>query len=76
MGLWFYYKVTNGCLRIVDHTNIVYVENLSNRITLNSLKYYLKEKLFDWGKKDIIYKQVINDLYSKDILDDNDIKSI
>ncbi len=42
----------------------------------NKLMKLLKEKLFGWGKKDSIYKQVVNDLYDKDILDDGDIKDI
>lgn len=52
----------------------------------NSLEYFkrkftklikfLQEKLFDWGKKEPMYNKVIDDLYNKDILDDNDIRSI
>jgi hypothetical protein len=39
------------------------------------LKKFLQEKLFGWGKKNPIYKQVVNDLYDKDILDKDDINS-
>lgn len=42
----------------------------------NKLMKFLQEKLFGWGKKDPIYKQVVDDLYDKDILDDDDINSI
>ncbi|MDD2435773.1 MAG: plasmid recombination protein [Bacilli bacterium] len=42
----------------------------------NKLKKFLQEKLFGWGKKDPVYKQVVDDLYNKDILDEDDIKSI
>lgn len=42
----------------------------------NKLMKLLKEKLFGWGKKDPLYEQVVNDLYDKDILDDDDIKEI
>jgi hypothetical protein len=42
----------------------------------NKLKKFLQEKLFSWGKKDPIYKQVVDDLYDKDILEEEDIKSI
>ena len=42
----------------------------------NKLIKFIQEKLFGWGKKDPIYKQVVGDLYDKDILDDTDIKSI
>ncbi len=42
----------------------------------NKLKKFLQEKLFGWGKKDPIYKQVVNDLHNKDILDEDDIKHI
>ena len=41
----------------------------------NKLKKFLQEKLFGWGKKNPIYKQVVNDLYDKDILDKDDINS-
>jgi hypothetical protein len=58
-------------------------ENSSLRQTIkyfkdkfNKLKKFLKEKLFGWGKKDLIYKKVVDDLYDKDILDNNDINSI
>src|SRR5574344_1027474 len=40
------------------------------------LTKFLKDKLFGWGTKDPIYKQVIDDLYNKDILNDKDINSI
>ena len=36
----------------------------------------LKEKLFSWGKKDPIYKQVVNDLYDRNIIDDKDMNSV
>ena len=42
----------------------------------NKLKKFLQEKLFGWGKKDPIYKQVVDDLYNEDILDEDDIKNI
>jgi len=42
----------------------------------NKLKKLLQEKLFSWGRKDLIYKQVVDDLYNKNILDNKDIKSI
>lgn len=42
----------------------------------NKLMKLLKEKLFGWGKKDPLYEQVVNDLYDKDILDDDNIKEI
>lgn len=58
-------------------------ENFSLRQTIkyfkdkfNKLKRFLQEKLFGWGKKDPIYKQVVDDLYDKDILEEGDIKSI
>lgn len=58
-------------------------ENSSLRQTIryfkdkfNKLKKFLQEKLFGWGKKDPIYNQVVNDLYNKDILDEDDVKSI
>ncbi|MDD4298882.1 MAG: hypothetical protein PHS98_04575 [Bacilli bacterium] len=34
------------------------------------MKKFLQEKLFGWGKKNPIYKQVVDDLYDKNILDD------
>jgi hypothetical protein len=37
---------------------------------------FLQEKLFGWGKKEPMYKKVVEDLYDKDILDGNDIKRI
>ena len=40
------------------------------------LKKFLQEKLFGWGKKDPIYKQVVNDLYDEEILEEEDIKNI
>ena len=39
------------------------------------LEKFLQEKLFGWGKKDPIYKQVVNDLYDEEILDKDDINS-
>lgn len=58
-------------------------ENFSLRQTIryfkdkfNKLIKFLQEKLFGWGKKDPIYKKVIDDFYNKDILDGNDIKEI
>ncbi|MDD2518820.1 MAG: plasmid recombination protein [Bacilli bacterium] len=58
-------------------------ENFSLRQTIryfkdkfNKLKKFLQEKLFGWGKKDPIYIQVVDDLYDKNILEDDDIKSI
>ena len=42
----------------------------------NKLIKFLQEKLFDWGKKEPMYKKVVEDLYEKDILDGNDIKCI
>lgn len=40
------------------------------------LKKFLQEKLFGWGKKDPIYKQIVNDLYDEEILEEEDIKNI
>jgi hypothetical protein len=37
---------------------------------------FLQEKLFGWGKKEPMYKKVVDDLYNKNILDEDDIKSI
>jgi hypothetical protein len=58
-------------------------ENFSLRQTtryfkdkFNKLIKFLKEKLFGWGKKDLIYKQVVESLYDKGILDADDINSI
>ena len=58
-------------------------ENSSLRQTIrcfkdkfNKLIKFLQEKLFGWGKKDLMYKKVVEDLYDKDILDDKDINSI
>jgi chromosome segregation ATPase len=58
-------------------------ENFSLR---NSLEYFkkkftklmkfLQEKLFGWGKKDPMYKKVVEDLYNKDIIDADDMKGI
>ncbi len=42
----------------------------------NKLKKFLHEKLFGWGKKNPVYKQVVEDLYDEDILDEYDINSI
>ncbi len=42
----------------------------------NKLIKFLQEKLFGWGKKEPIYKKVVEDLYDKDILDVNDMKRI
>ena len=58
-------------------------ENSSLRQTIRHFKdkftkliKFLQEKLFGWGKKEDIYNKVVEDLYNKDILDDDDIKSI
>ncbi len=58
-------------------------ENFSLRNSLeyfkkkfNKLKKFLKEKLLGWGKKVPMYNKVIEDLYDRNILDDNDIKEI
>ena len=58
-------------------------ENFSLRQTIRyfkdkfkKLKKFLQEKLFGWGKKDLIYKQVVNDLYGEEILEEEDIKNI
>ncbi len=58
-------------------------ENFSLRQTIkyfkdkfNKLIKFLQEKLFGWGKKEPMYKKVVEDLYDKDILDGNDIKRI
>lgn len=58
-------------------------ENFSLRQTIkyfkdkfNKLIKFLQGKLFGWGKKDSIYKQVVKDLYDNDILDDDNISSI
>ena len=58
-------------------------ENFSLRSSLEyfekkftKLIKFLQEKLFGWGKKDPIYKQVADDFYDKKILDDKDINSI
>lgn len=40
------------------------------------LTKFLKDKLFSWGTKDPIYKQVIDDLYDKNILNDKELESI
>jgi len=37
---------------------------------------FLQEKLFGWGTKSQIYKQVVDDFYNKKILDNKDINSI
>jgi hypothetical protein len=58
-------------------------ENFSLRSSLEYFKKkftklikFLQEKLFGWGKKDPMYKKVVEDLYDKDILDKDDIKNI
>jgi hypothetical protein len=58
-------------------------ENFSLRSSLEYFKKkftklikFLQEKLFGWDKKEPMYKKVVDDLYNKGILDDNDIKSI
>jgi len=58
-------------------------ENFSLRSSLEYFKKkftklikFLQAKLFGWGKKDPMYKKVVDDLYDKNILNDNDIKSI
>ena len=40
------------------------------------LTKFLKDKLFSWGTKGPIYKQVIDDLYDKNILNDKELESI
>src|SRR5574344_334768 len=42
----------------------------------NKLKRFLQEKLFGWGKKNPMYNKVVEDLYNKNILDEDDMKSI
>jgi hypothetical protein len=37
---------------------------------------FLQDKLFGWCKKESMHEKVAEDLYDKNILDDNDIKSI
>ena len=58
-------------------------ENFSLRSSLDYFKKkftklikFLQEKLFGWEKKEIMYKKVVEDLYDKDILDDDDIKNM
>jgi predicted nuclease with TOPRIM domain len=58
-------------------------ENFSLRSSLEYFKKkfkklikFLQEKLFGRGKKELMYKKVVDDLYSKDILDDSDINSM
>jgi chromosome segregation ATPase len=58
-------------------------ENSSLRQTIryfkdkfNKLMKFLQEKLFGWGKKEPMYNKVVDDLYNKDVLNDDDIKSI
>jgi hypothetical protein len=43
---------------------------------INITNKEFQEKLFGWGKKEPMYKKAVDDLYDKDILDDDDIKSI
>jgi hypothetical protein len=58
-------------------------ENFSLRQTIryfknkfNKLKRFIQEKLFGWGKKEPMYKQMVENLYSKGILDEDDINDI
>ena len=58
-------------------------ENYSLRTKVTHLKKkikkmlkFLHDKLFGWGKKGLIYTQVVNDFYNHDILDDKDLDSI
>ena len=58
-------------------------ENFGLRKSLTYLKNkfikltkFLQEKLFGWGKKDPIYKKVVDDLVDENILDKADIKDI
>mgnify|MGYP000853343758 CR=1 FL=1 len=58
-------------------------ENSSLRQTIryfkdkfNKLVKLIQEKLFGWGKKDPMYKKFVEDLYNKNILDNDDVKSI
>ncbi len=51
--------------------SLAYLKNKFIKLTK-----FLQEKLFGWGKKDPIYKKVVDDLVDENILDKADIKDI
>ncbi|HOP65740.1 MAG TPA: plasmid recombination protein [Bacilli bacterium] len=77
-------KALNKKIEEQDKTiNKLEEENYSLRQTVRYFKdkfkkllKFLQEKLFGWGKKEPMYKKVVEDLYDKDILDEDDMRSI
>jgi hypothetical protein len=65
---------TKDSLKLIqDKMRELCIESFNNEYGLDDV---LKEKLFGWGKKELMYKKVVDDLYNKGILDDDDIKCI